>query len=792
MLVLVFINCYSITAQVQATHSIVTSTNTLANKWAFVGAGGGGAMFHASISPFNDYLAVVNCDMGGGYITHNGGINWRMFNLRGAIQFFVFDPLDSNVIYANSIGLFRSSDRGNTWALVYPQPELVKGVVSKSDEAEDQIINNDGSFRKVLALAVDPGHSNILYASISINDSIGFYISTNAGKSWKKEIALSETTQNIFINPSSPVGNRTIILTSNNIIRSRKNGIWMINNVPNEVNNLTQYTSGFDAKLKKYIMYAIAGKSYFDPKGTSQGIYISDDEGATWQNRQQSLIVLGMPNSPNPEWRSIATSSNHPAVVYVSYNNLTLPGNTLGFGVAKSEDFGNTWKLVWKDMLSDKGEIVASNFNGGWLESRFGPSWGENPFSIGVSPNNPDICFTTDFGRTVKSINGGKTWEQVYTTQIEKKGWTTKGLDVTTGYNIVFNPFDLDNVFNCVTDVGLMQSNDGGHSWASATYKNGIPKKWVNSTYWMAFDPSIRGRAWAAMSGTHDLPRTKMWNKGKGISYFTGGIVQTEDAGKTWRPVSSEVGDAAFTHILIDNKSNVNNRTLYACAFGKGVYKSIDGGKTWEQKNKGIAKDNLFTWRIINRYNDGALFLIVSRKAEDANIGSKDDGALYRSLDKAESWEKITLPQNTNDPTCLIDDPLNHGWLILSAWGRTTPGAFNADMGGGIFLSKDDGKNWIPVLTKDQHIHDVTYDKRNKTFYACGFEGLAYYSIDYGQTWTRIKGYNFKWGKRVEPDPRNADKVFIITFGGGIWFGPAKGDMLANEDIVTPEALKYQ
>jgi hypothetical protein len=91
---------------------------------------------------------------------------------------------------------------------------------------------------------------------------------------------------------------------------------------------------------------------------------------------------------------------------------------------------------------------------------------------------------------------------------------------------------------------------------------------------------------------------------------------------------------------------------------------------------------------------------------------------------------------------------------------------------------------------KDQHIHDITYDPRNGTFYACGFNGSAYRSEDRGETWNRIKGYNFKWGKRVDPDPADPDKIFIITFGGGVWHGPARGDENAMEDIVTPVLIK--
>ena len=74
--------------------------------------------------------------------------------------------------------------------------------------------------------------------------------------------------------------------------------------------------------------------------------------------------------------------------------------------------------------------------------------------------------------------------------------------------------------------------------------------------------------------------------------------------------------------------------------------------------------------------------------------------------------------------------------------------------------------------------------------YACGFESSAWRSTDRGETWQRIKGFNFKWGHRAIPDPRDSTMIYITTFGGSVWHGPAAGDPQAVEDIVTP-ALAY-
>src|SRR5688572_26244602 len=70
------------------------------DAWGFIGFGGGGATFYPSVSPHNPKVAFVSCDMTGSYSTTNGGLSWRMFTLHGVIHNYVFDPLDSAVVYA--------------------------------------------------------------------------------------------------------------------------------------------------------------------------------------------------------------------------------------------------------------------------------------------------------------------------------------------------------------------------------------------------------------------------------------------------------------------------------------------------------------------------------------------------------------------------------------------------------------------------------------------------------------------------------------------------------------------
>jgi photosystem II stability/assembly factor-like uncharacterized protein len=103
-----------------------------------------------------------------------------------------------------------------------------------------------------------------------------------------------------------------------------------------------------------------------------------------------------------------------------------------------------------------------------------------------------------------------------------------------------------------------------------------------------------------------------------------------------------------------------------------------------------------------------------------------------------------------------------------------------------VFLSADGGQSWQPIFSQSQHVYDVTIDPdAPDKLYICGFDAAAYRSIDAGLHWSRIQGYNFKWGHRVMIDPRDSSKIYITTFGGSVWHGPAAGDPSALEDSLT-------
>jgi photosystem II stability/assembly factor-like uncharacterized protein len=744
------------------------------DAWRILGPGGGGAQFYPAISPQDPKLVLVACDMTGAYLSEDGGNSWRMFNLRSPVTFFAFDPGDSKVIYAGARVLWRSADRGRTWSLVYPPPASVARLIMPDDHASPIVETAEGPAGPVTALAVDPADSKTLYAAMGGAPRAALYISKDAGAHWERSANLDAGGRKIYVDPRSPRDSRNLYVIGRNSVSIRKAGRWKQGPAPAGVAGFRDASAGFSSD-GELLVYAVADAKE-SGGGTSGGILVSRDGGATWTQANDAL--LGADKSVRlPELDAVAASLNRPEVAYLSYQEWRerSTGGSSFHGVAKTADGGRTWQLVWKEA-----NTPAPNVHDAWISERFGTGWGEPGISLGVAPNDPNVCYQTDDGRTMRTTDGGRTWYAVYSKRLPDHTYTTTGLDVTTNYGVFFDPFDAKRVFIAYTDIGLFRSENGGHSWTSATM--GVPHPWVNTTYWIVFDPAVNGRVWGAMSYVHDLPRPKMWRH-TSPSTYQGGVCVSDDGGKTWRPSNLGMPATAATHVLLDPNSPVDARVLYATGFGRGVFKSVDSGKTWSLKNWGLPASEPFAWRLA-RDRNGVLYLIVARRSEDGSFGNASDGALYRSSDAAEHWQRVPLPDGVNGPNGVAIDPEDPNRLYLAVWGRQTPmGAVD----GGIFVSADGGKSWHRVLSKDQHVYDISIDPRDpRILYACGFDSSAWRSTDLGETWRRIRGFNFKWGHRVIPDPQDPAMIYITTFGGSVWHGPATGDPQAAEDIVTP------
>ncbi|HON01011.1 MAG TPA: hypothetical protein PLM33_12235, partial [Acidobacteriota bacterium] len=720
------------------------------------------------------------CDMTGMYITLDGARSWRNFNLRDVLSGVAFDPKDPKVIYVTNNGLWRSSDTGRTWALLFPDPSKNTVEHMRGDHASQRYTTDDPAYQgvsRIQAIAIDPRDPKSLYLAAGSRDGSWLLQSTDGGLTFNRRAALGRD-QVFFIKVDA---------VSGDVLLGTQKGVRVATDVSQPAAPERQFLAlAAGGAGKDLVMYGTSEGTWNDGQLTG-AILVSEDRGKSWVDRTAAFgSMLKTAGRRPPRFQTVAVCESHPEVAYVGFRGLKLDDGPPYNGIAKTIDRGRTWKIVKKES-----NRPAENSRLSWIEFRAASAWEkynkqdyavwfDAPVALAVAPSNPDICYATDLFRTSRTTDGGATWETVTSVAVKgQESWTTRGLDVTTCYGVHFDPFDKQRIYISYTDIGLFRSEDGGKSWIGST--EGIPQEWRNTTYWIEFDPKVKGLIWGAFGANHDLPRPKMWRNTDPANY-RGGVATSKDGGVSWEITDHGINESDITHILMDPTSPVGQRTLYACGFGDGVFKSTDNGRTWTLKRQGLRGRQPFAWRLA-RAGDGTLYLVVARRSEHGEIGNDDDGALYRSTDGAENWVPVSLPEGTNGPNGLAIDPRDNQRLYLAAWGRATA---EGDVGGGIFISTDAGKSWRQVMSEDQHIYDVTIDPRNPdVLYACGFEHSAYRSTDRGETWSRIKGYNFKWGHRVIPDPHDPDMIYITTFGGSVWYGPALGDPDAPEDIVT-------
>jgi photosystem II stability/assembly factor-like uncharacterized protein len=745
------------------------------DAWQIIGPGGGGTFYQPAISPHDPNLVFATTDMTECYVSENGGHTWRAFNLRHPCK-FAFDPKLPSRVYAAALALWRSDDRGHTWSMLYPEAGSTFGY---SDDEGDIWVRAPGGYSfGVDALAVDPDDSNTLYASMEGK----LEMSADAGKNWKVLAEGVDQAGELWVDPTSPRAKRTVYTRRDTVIGAW-DGVRFVKRKVEGVNEI--YGAAFGIRADgggKPVLYVAGDYTQKDGRPVG-GVMASKDGGITWKSLNENLLKLTV-EGKLPNFTAMAVSARHAEVVYLGFGHLVPPSDKSQnyYGVLKSTDSGQNWAPV-----RIEAGAIAPNMHNDWTSSRFGPDFGESPLSMAVDASNPNLVYTGDLSRIMRSVDGGKEWYGVFS-QSTGKGFTTTGLDVTTCYGVHFDPFNAKRMFISYTDIGLMRSEDGGESWVSATTK-GVPRAWTNTTYWVEFDPAMKGKMWAVMASFHDLPRHRQINH---WASYAGGLVTSLDGGITWTANSRGLPPTLSpTHILLDPTSPESARVLYLTAFGRGVYKSTDGGQSWAPRSAGLPAIPL-TWRMA-RAGDGTLYVVTIRRSEDGKYGNDQDGWLFRSRNGADSWERVPLPEGLNGPMGITVDPKDPSRLYLSVWGRYLAGSAGLAQAGGVYLSTDGGVRWKNVLNGSRRIYDVTVDPRNSDLvYATGFESAAWRSADRGMTWSRLGGFNFRLGHRVIPDPTDINKIYIATFGASVWHGPAVGDPSAVEDIAGPPSMRFQ
>ncbi|MDP2529102.1 MAG: hypothetical protein Q8W51_05145 [Candidatus Palauibacterales bacterium] len=304
---------------------------------------------------------------------------------------------------------------------------------------------------------------------------------------------------------------------------------------------------------------------------------------------------------------------------------------------------------------------------------------------------------------------------------------------------------------------------------------------------WRSIGPFEGGRV-EAVTGVPGQPSTFYFGA------VVGGVWKTTDAGGHWRPVFDGQPIASIGAIAV---APSDPNVIYVgtgepdprgdISFGDGVYKSTDGGKTWT--NVGL-RDTRHIGDIVVDPRDPDVVYVA---ALGHMFGPNEQRGVFRSTDGGKTWEKVLYRDENTGAVDLSIDPNNPRVLFAALWQvRRRPWQLvNGGPGSGLYESTDGGSTWtqvqgrglppgtlgrlsVSVSGADGEVVYLLVNHKTK--------GGLYRSDDGGATWTLVNDsqtiqqrpwYYF----RVYADPKDPNTVYVCNFlfhrstDGGRTFG---------------------
>jgi photosystem II stability/assembly factor-like uncharacterized protein len=195
--------------------------------------------------------------------------------------------------------------------------------------------------------------------------------------------------------------------------------------------------------------------------------------------------------------------------------------------------------------------------------------------------------------------------------------------------------------------------------------------------------------------------------KGKNYTIYvgtaSGGVWKTENEGTTWEPIfdqelSTAIGDIAIAPSeqkiiwVGTGEANIFRSSHPGC----GIYKSIDGGKTWQ--HLGLTDTNTIARIVIHPTNPDIVYVAASGHEWTFN----SERGVYKTIDGGKTWKKILYVNDQTGAIDLVMDPENSKTLYAATWQRVRkkwndPRIEAGYKGSGIWKTIDGGETWKPI-----------------------------------------------------------------------------------------------
>ncbi|HSR53480.1 MAG TPA: glycosyl hydrolase [Acidobacteriota bacterium] len=264
------------------------------------------------------------------------------------------------------------------------------------------------------------------------------------------------------------------------------------------------------------------------------------------------------------------------------------------------------------------------------------------------------------------------------------------------------------------------------------------------------------------------------------VAVASGGVWKTDNKGITFEPIFDGQGSYSIGCVSLDpNNHHVvwvgtgENNNQRSVPYGDGVYKSLDGGKSW--KHMGLKESEHIGMIAIDPRDSSVVYVAAYGPLWSAG----GDRGLYKSTDGGQNWEKVLeISENTGVSEVHLD-PRNPDLIYAVAHQRRRH-VFTLIDGGpesAVYKSEDAGTNWRKIMKglPGGHVGRIGMDispANPDVLYAIveaqGRRGGFFRSTNRGETWSRRSSYTSRgnYYQEIFADPADVDRVYSMdTFG---------------------------
>jgi photosystem II stability/assembly factor-like uncharacterized protein len=503
----------------------------------------------------------------GFYASTDGGVNWDRTQ-SGAPRDLAIDVSDPSTLYLGlsriekdtdpPFGLYRSTDRGKTWASLFTTEYEVRSsrdirIGVTAADADTLYVYHGGMLRSGFEATVR--------------------VSRDGGATWIERglngVDLAQFGYNTFIS-ADPNDAETVYLGSRDLYKSTNGGVSWVNLTRNFTPAEIPFTYTPGISISHPDQHALA----FSPGNSNQffigndgGISKTNDGGNSFQSLNATLSLT--------QFTSIALHPTDPAITYGGTQDNGTQRRFVGSGQWFEIATGDGGRVVINPQDPSnvfttyvRGVVFRFYDNGGYFDYQV--AWNS---SFSEPDNSPRIAFyppfagngidsTLYFGtwRLFLSTNSGESWFAPAGELDLTKGITDKGADVLSA--IAVSRSDTRIIYTGSSQGRAMVSVDGGTNWTDAT--GGLPDRFITS---ITVDPTNPAVAYLTVSG-----------------FNAGHVFKTTDTGATWVDISGNLPDIPTNAIIIDP---LNTGTIYI-GTDIGIFRSTQGETVWRDFNKGL------------------------------------------------------------------------------------------------------------------------------------------------------------------------------------------------------------